>query len=104
MCLSAQTRMGVACDDMGNKNMHRGVDMPRKVKQGAKIARYARDRGLSAAALRSYIASGLLRSAILPDGSIDKSVADALLASRTRDPAADGAEQGRSTWNTSPPS
>ena len=78
--------------------------MPRKVKQGAKIARYARDRGLSAAALRSYIASGLLRSAILPDGSIDKSVADALLASRSRDAPPDGSEIGRSTWKTSHPS
>jgi aminoglycoside phosphotransferase (APT) family kinase protein len=72
--------------------------MPRKVKQGAKIARYARDRGLSAAALRSHIASGLLRSAILPDGSIDRSVADALLASRSREAAPDGPEKGRAAW------
>jgi hypothetical protein len=53
--------------------------MPRKAKQGVNITSYARSRGFSSPAIRKQIASGLLRHAVYPDGTLDEAAADALL-------------------------
>ncbi len=54
--------------------------MSRKATLGMTDTAYGRSRGTTGAAIRKHRSSGLLRPAILADGSIDAAVADMLLA------------------------
>src|SRR5687768_14105582 len=58
---------------------------PRPRTLGLSRRAYARARGVDESTVREHVASGLLKPALLPDGSIDAALADALLAKgRTR--------------------
>jgi hypothetical protein len=65
------------------KEMRQSRPQPRTA--GLSRRAYARARGVDESTVREHIASGLLKPALLPDGSIDAAAADALLAKgRTR--------------------
>src|SRR5215208_7216443 len=69
-----------------------GKTRPRPRTLGLSRRAYAKARGVDESTVREHIKNGLLKPALLPDGSIDPALADALLAkgrTRGRDAAPD---------------